>query len=356
MIHRLTRSVPSQCLFALVVALLVAATPGCHSKSESESDSTEANGTPKVTVYTSVDEDFAKKVLDTFQSDSGVQTEVVFDNEAGKTTGLVKRIRAEAQSGGKTADVFWSSELFGTMELAKDGLLEPYDSPLAADIPARFRDPQRRWTAVAARGRVLAFDPTKVDLTKLPTKWEQLAQPEYAKDTTFANPLFGTTRGHVAAMFALWGKDKARKYLTDLRDGGMLLSDGNSAAVRAVVGGRAKYAATDTDDVWVAQQAKESVGFRFLDMGDGGALMIPCSVAMIKGTKHGYAARKLVDFLVSARVESMLAKSRSHNAPVRPKLQATLEMKWPPETKVSYQDIANALPESDKAVREILIK
>jgi len=356
MMDCLSRTRTIQCLFAVSAALLLAAAHGCHSKSESESGSTEETGTPRVTVYCSVDEDFAKSVLDTFQSESGIQTAVVFDNEAGKTTGLVQRIRAEAQGGGKTADVFWSSELFGTIELAKNGFLEPYDSPAAADIPARFRDPQRRWTAVSARGRVVAFDPEQVDKAKLPTKWEQLAEPEYAKDTTFANPLFGTTRGHVAAMFALWGKDKARKYLTDLRDGGMLLSDGNSAAVRAVVDGRAKYAATDTDDVSVAQAAKESIAFRFLDMGDGGTLMIPCSVAMIKGSQHGDAARKLVDFLVSARVEGLLAKSRSNNAPVREKVRAALQMKWPPETKVTYQDIANALPESDKAVREILIK
>jgi len=337
-----------------LVAISVAAAGGCRSESAPEADATTGDNT--VTVYCSVDEGFAREVLETFEAEAGIETEVVYDSEAGKTTGLVQRIRAEARSGGKTGDVFWSSELFNTMDLARDGLLEPYDSPAAADIPARFRDPQRRWTAVAARGRVVAFDPEKVDPQRLPTKWAQLAEPDYAAETTFANPLFGTTRGHVAAMFALWGKERATDYLEDLQRGGMVLSDGNSAAVRAVVAGRFKFAATDTDDVWVAQKAGESIAFRFLDMGDGGTLMIPCSVALLKGGADGDAARTLVDYLVSPKVEHMLATSDSHNAPVRGTLREAIGLTWPPETKVTFKEIADALEESEQAVRDILIR
>ncbi len=174
--------------------------------------------------------------------------------------------------------------------------------------------------------------------------------------TTIANPLFGTTRGHVAAMFALWGPERATAFLTNLRDGGLLLSDGNSSAVRAVMANRAKIAATDTDDVWVAQRSGASLDLRYLDMGDGGTLMIPCSVAMIKGCRHGDTARALVDFLVSQEVERMLAESDSRNVPVRPALRESLGLAWPPETHVAFDAIADALEESERAVREILIR
>ena len=51
-------------------------------------------------------------------------------------------------------DVFWSNEFAQMVSLANDGLLAAYDSPSAAEIPAGFRDPGRRWTGFAARARV----------------------------------------------------------------------------------------------------------------------------------------------------------------------------------------------------------
>ena len=157
-------------------------------------------------------------------------------------------------------------------------------------------------------------------------------------------------------MFALWGEADARAFLTELRDGGAVMVDGNSAAVRAVLSGRAVFAATDTDDVWLAQRAGGSLTLSYLDMGDGGTLLIPCSVALVKGGPNPEAARRLVDFLVSAGVERRLAESDSRNIPVRAKLRAELGMTLPPETPISYDAIADEMDVSLKAVREILIR
>lgn len=84
--------------------------------------------------------------------------------------------------------------------------------------------------------------------------------------------------------------------------------------------------------------------------------MIPCSVALVKGGPNPEAARRLVDFLVSAEVERRLAKSDSRNIPVRAKLRAELGVELPPETHLSYDAIADAMDVSLEAVREILIR
>ncbi len=314
------------------------------------------NTVDKITVYCSVDEPFGRRVFERFKRQSGIKLSVVFDSEAGKTTGLVNRIVSEAQAGRPRADVFWSSELFNTIRLARQGLLEPYDSPAAADIPARFRDSQHRWTAMAVRARVLAFDPKKTSPGEVPILWEEMAAPGCAKAAAIANPLFGTTRGHVAAMFAMWGPDKGRAWLERLRDGGVQMVDGNSAAVRAVIAGRVKIAMTDTDDVWMAQRSGASLDLRYPDMGGGGTLLIPCSVAIIKGGPNAAGARRLVDFLVSAEVEGMLAESDSRNIPVRAALRKELKMGWPPESEIAFEDVADAMPEAVAAAREILLR
>ncbi len=332
-----------------VIAL--AAGAGCE-----RSDRSDESAPSRLVVYCSVDEAFARGVLERFEADTGVTVDVIYDSEAGKTTGLVNRIIRESQSGRPRADLFWSGELFNTIRLARMGLLEPYDSPAAAGIPGRYRDREHRWTALAARARVIAFDPAKTPPSELPVRWADLAEKRFAARTAIANPLFGTTRGHVAAMFALWGNKRGREFLTKLRDGGATIADGNSATVRAVLAGRAALAATDTDDVWVAQRAGGSLDLRYLDMGDGGTLLIPCSVALVRGGPNSRAARRLVDFLVSAEVERLLAQSDSRNIPVREALRRELSLAWPAESKVGFERIVDAMDEADRAVREILIR
>ena len=308
----------------------------------------------RLVVYCSVDETFGRMVLQRFEEKTGLAVQAVFDSEAGKTTGLVKRIRIEAPD--PRADVLFSSEVFHTILLAREGLLEAYDSPAAGDIPPRYRDPQHRWTGIGLRGRVLAFDSQRVAGELLPRRWEELAEQRHARRLAFANPLFGTTWGHVAAMFALWGEQRGRAFLAGLHEGGGRMVDGNSSAVRAVLAGQVDLCMTDTDDVRVARRQAPSLEQHCLDLGDGGTLLIPSSVAIIKNCPHPEAARRLVDFLVSAEVERLLARSDSGNVPVRESLRRELKMELPPSTRLSYDAIADAMEPAAAAVREILIR
>lgn len=334
--------------FILGCAMTFAA--GCEKRASSDD--------PKrpVVVYCSVDEAIARPILADFEKASGVAVQTVFDSEAGKTTGLVQRLQAEAESGRVRADVFWSGEVFNTVALARANILEPYDPPAAADIPARFKDAAHRWTGLAVRARVLAYDPKRTPREQVPTDWHELARPEIAARTALANPLFGTTRGHIAALFALDSDEKGRAYLSALRDGGATVVDGNSVAVRALVAGRVDFAATDSDDVWVARRAGESVDMVMPKHGEGGTLLIPCTVALVCGAPQSEAARKLVDHLVSAAVERRLAESEAKFIPVREMLRKELAMDWPGEFVVDYALVADALTISEAAVREILIR
>ncbi len=335
-------------LFVPVLFLLI---NGCDRQDE------QASSAPKeLVVYYSIDESFAREVLDEFEKRSGIKLLRIGDTEAGKTTGLVNKIMREAQSSKPRADVFWSSEIFQTIRLARLGLLSPYDSPAAEDIPSPYKDPQHRWTAMALRGRVLAYDPQRTEAAALPQSWRQLAEPRYAVDLAIANPLFGTTRGHVAAMFSLWGAKPATAFLQGLSDEGVTVVDGNSSAVRALIAGQVQYAMTDTDDVLMAQRSGASVDMRYLDMGDGGTLFIPCTVALIKGGPHEVQARALVDYLVSGEVERMLAQSESRNIPVRQSLRQSLTISMPPSSQVGYEDVVDAMDEAVACVRKILLR
>jgi len=328
------------CGFVFLFAFVVA---GCRSE----------NGEPDVTLYCSVDQPFARQVVAAFTQQTHIPVRIKLDTEAGKTTGLVRRIRAERRR--PRADVFWSGELFQTIKLANDGLLAEYRPP-AEGIPDRYRDPGNRWTAFGLRARVLAYNSREVNRDELPTRWRDITDARWQGKLGVADPRFGTTGGHFAAMYVLWGEAEYVTFLGELkRMTGGHLQDGNATAARRVGRGELLVCATDTDDVYVRQRRGEPVDMVYPDLGDGGTLLVPNSVALLAGAPNPAGGKKLIDFLTSEKTERMLARSDSGNIPVRASLRKELEMDLPPETRLGFQDIADALEPALKLAGEHLI-
>ena len=111
-------------------------------------------------------------------------------------------------------DVFWNNEVAQTIRLAELGLLEPYDSPSAADIPELFRDPERRWTGFAARARVLIVNSDLVPAGEEPRGTMDLFDPRWAGRCGIARPLTGTTLTHATGLYEVMGEGWARDFFT----------------------------------------------------------------------------------------------------------------------------------------------
>jgi iron(III) transport system substrate-binding protein len=334
---------------ACAVIALAATSSGCKPKSPPDSATQSV-----VVLYSSVDEAFLRRIVDDYARRDGVRVQIVGDSEAGKTTGLVNRIRLEQDR--PRADVFWSSEQSQTILLAREGLLAAYDSPAAADIPKAYRDPRNLWTGFALRARVVAYDPERIDANALPTTWEGYADGDWPGRLALANPLFGTTRGHMAAMRASWGAGRFRTYLEKLVAGGVTLADGNATAVRKLIAGEVAVAFTDSDDVITARAKGARVAMVFPDMGDGGTLVIPNTVALVAGGPNPAAGRALIDYILSPQVESALARSPSGNYPVRADLRGELGIELPSAGTLGFTTIADQLAPAIADCRETLLK
>jgi iron(III) transport system substrate-binding protein len=299
----------------------------------------------EVVLYTSVDEPIASPIIRDFEKQSGIRVRLVTDSEASKSVGLAEKVRAERAD--PQADVFWSNEPFHAINLAEEGVLTAYESPAAADVPARFKDPQHRWTATGIRVRVLAValgQPFDVDMDSI----ERLTAPKLKDHIAIARPTAGTTGGHVAALYLLWGDDRADQYFRNLHDNGVKLLGGNSVVAEALGNGTMWAGLTDNDDVASAQAEGGKLKAILPDQSTFGTLAVPTTLGLVSGAKHDAAARKLIDFLLSPPVEQKLIDVKFAAYSVRAPAARVKFM------DVDYAAVAKLLPQAVRRSTAIL--
>ena len=274
-------------------------------------------GANEVVVYTSVDQPFSEPIFKEFEKRSGIKVLAVYDTEETKSTGVVNRLIAEARQ--PQADVFLSGDPVRPFLLIKRGLVQPYPSPAAASVPAHFRAPDGTWTGSAARARILLVNKEKVSAAEMPKSVRDLAAPRWKGQTALANPLFGTTTMHVAALFGAWGEDKGRAFLDDLKTNQVRIASSNGEVKRLITAGEVAFGLCDTDDAAEALHDGAPVEVVYPDQDGIGTLVMPTAVVLMKGP-HPDAGQALVDWLVSAEVDKRMAELAAH-MPLRADIQ-----------------------------------
>lgn len=321
-------------------------------------------------VYCAHDAVYAKKILEDFETQTGIRVDVRYDTEATKSLGLINLIQQERRQ--PRCDVFWNNEMLGTLELQSQGLLEPYTGSAWKRMPEKYRDDEGHWVGFGARLRVVivntrefsaripsnsipgekpagesSFSPSIFDAAAI----QNVVTMETSK-VAAAKPLFGTTLTHYTVLWDVWGPERLKAWHRELRSRGMREVSGNGPVKDIVVGGTCELGLTDTDDVFVAIDEELSVEMfpvrveqdvdpsepasalnaipvdaPFLSLSyapltstgaRGGTICIPNTAAIIRKTRHLDAARKLVDYLASAEVELQLARSKSRQIPLGP--------------------------------------
>ena len=298
----------------LVVALVLTA-GGCGQQSAVKT----------VTVYVSEDQVFSEPVLRDFERDTGIHVKAVYDTEEAKSTGAMNRLIAEKAN--PQADVYWANEPIRAEVLKQQGISTPYVSPSAQDIPAVFRDAQGYWSGFSARARVLLVNrQVKHDR---PDSILAYTDPRWQGRSVIANPLFGTTTSEIAALFTLWGDQKARAFMAALKQNRVAVSTSNGESADFVAAGQYDFSLVDSDDAVNRIRQGKAVDMVYPDQGDGeiGTFIVPNAAVLIKGAPHPDTARQLIDYLLSRQTERKLAFADCAQIPLHPGVAMPPELK-----------------------------
>lgn len=273
-------------------------------------------------VYVALDEEFSRPLLDQFSKDLGVPVQQRHDSEANKTVGLVSSLKEEKSA--PRCSVFWNNELANTVNLAQEGMLLPYESPASKDIPAKWRDPQGRWTGFAARARILIVNTELLpDPKDWPTSYKDLANPKWKGRCAVAKPTTGTTLTHFTALNKALGDAAFDTFFAAMMGNDVKFLAGNGATARATFEGKVAWAFTDTDDYHVAKTKGHKVACVFPDQEEGGlgTMLIPNSVGILKGGPDLENAKRLVDKILARQTEALLAAADGAQIPLRAGVQ-----------------------------------
>lgn len=292
---------------SIAILCSIAAPLGCRGSEQSPH-------AQAVTVYVSTDRVFSEPVLRDYEKQSGIRVNTVYDAEETKSTGLANRLIAEQAR--PQADVFWSNEPIRTLVLKSRGVLAPYRSSSAQGIPPALVDPEGYWTGFSARIRVIAYNTKLVRPEEAPRSIFDLADPKWRGQVAMADPRFGSTSFHVAALYATAGDEKMDDFFRRLKANEVRLVDGNSVVRDLVARGEVRVGLTDTDDVNVAIEDEQPIAMVLPDAAGLGVPVMPNMVSLIANGPNSEGGRRLIDYLLSADVERQLAQSEAVQLPL----------------------------------------
>lgn len=257
-----------------------------------------------VVVYVGEDRVFAEPILKVFEKASGIAVEAVYDARDAKASQTMARLIAEKND--PRADVYWASDPVLAELMKQQGVSQPYVSPNAAGIPNEFKDPAGNWTGFSARARVIL---AKIGLAERPDNLPAYGDPRNRGKAAIANPQAGATAMHMAALFNLWGDERAGAFLDAMKKNGVKVTASDAESADLVVSGAADFALVGSYNAVSRLRQHRHLEMIFPDQHEGGpgVLLIPNAVVLVRGAPHLRNARRLIDDLLSKETERRLA-------------------------------------------------
>ena len=307
--------------------------------------SKEKHSSSTVTVYVSEDQVFSEPILKAFEKETGIKIKAIYDSEESKSTGIMNRLLAEKNN--PQADVYWANEPIRAEVLRTKGILAPYKSPNAKGIDAIFKEKDNYWNGFSARIRLfVVHNNSKHE----PTSIFDYTNPLFHEDAVIANPLFGTTAAHIAALFSILGDEKTKALMEGLKKNHIATATSNGESADLVAKERYSFSLVDSDDAISRLRQKAPIHFVYPDQKreEVGAFIIPNTVMLIKNAPHPTQAKQLIDYLLRPQTEEKLAFADCAQIPLHKGVKNPKELKPIEHIKimqVDYTKVAQKLLE-----------
>lgn len=251
--------------------------------------------TPKeLTMYIGVVEEQAMKIAEEFEKAFGIK--VNFVRMSGGE--ILSRIRAEKEN--PKASVWYGGSADSFIAAKAEGLLQPYQSPTAAKIPAQFKDGEGYWTGIyqGYLGFICEkrwFEEHKV---AYPKSWDDLLKPEFKGQIIVANPGSSSTGYLVlSTIVQMRGEEEGLKYMKALNGQIKQYTKSGEAPSRSSALGECAIGITFLHNgIRLMKEGYTNIALAVPEEGTSYELG---SVAIIEGAPELAAAKQFIDWCLS---------------------------------------------------------
>lgn len=316
---------------AALISSLILVT-GCSEKKET------------LRVYSIIHEEETKALTDLFTEKTGIPVEFL----RASTGELVNRVISEKED--PQADILLGGATNYHIQLDKADALEPYESPLAKNVPSYAKSEKNTYTGFCVltlgiginRGRFAEKFPGK----KIPATWDDLLDSDFKGEIVLTNPVASSTAYlFVQNQLQRLGWDKGWDYLLSLATLVGQFPDSGSAPAKLL--GTGEYA--------IGVSYLHAVAKYGADGFDVGTIAPPQTVgdvdciAIMKNAKNMDAAKKFVDFMLSVEAQELMS-SIDFTIPVNPEAKGAKGSIPVSELDLINYDVAKAASQKEEVL------
>lgn len=286
-----------------------------------------------LTLYSGRGESLVAPLISQFEQETGIKVNVRYAD----TAALAILI---AEEGGKSpADIFWAQDAGALGEIAKHGLFDVVPEGIRAPIPEIYKNGSGYWVGTSARTRTLAYSPERVPQNSQPGSIFDLVGDQYKNKLGIA-PANGSFQAFLTGMRKLYGEDKTRKWLHDLKQNGVKAYANNTALLQAIADGQIDFALVNNYYLPRALQSDPDFPVaqtHFAD-GDAGNMINVAGVGILKSSQNKEAAERFITFLLSPKAQTYFADTIYEYAVVGEAPDVTIQSRAP---SIGADDLVN---------------
>ena len=267
-----------------------------------------------LTLYNGQHEQTTDALVSAFEKQTGVKVKVRSDDE----DVLAQQIEQEGSH--SPADVFYTENTPPLVRLDQMHLLSPIGAATLADVPKADSAADASWIGVSARVSELVYNTTALKPADLPTSILDLADPRWKGKLDIA-PSETDFQPLVTAVAADKGEAAAVTWLKALKANAGQHQDPDNETLVANVNKGTTQIGVINHYYWYRLTAEDGAAgthsaLQTFAAGDDGYLLDVSGAAVLKSSKHQAAAQALVQFLVSAQGQQVLANGDSYEYPL----------------------------------------
>ncbi len=321
---------PTPRLLAVVLALgFVAAACGSDSDDTANDDtattdaatgSTATDGSSgTVTVYSGRGEDLVGPLIEKFETETGIDTEVRY----GDSAEMLLLIQEEGAN--SPADVYYSQGAGFLGELSSNDALLTLPGELLEQVPPALRSPADDWVGLSGRARTVVYNTDELTEDDVPDSILEFTDPVWEGRIGYA-PTNASFQDFVTALRYLEGEDATRAWLEGIVANAVPYEN-NTAVVEAVAAGEVSVGFVNHYYLYrfLAEDPNYPAANKFYTDGDAGGLINIAGAGVLATTDEQAGALALAEFLLSPTAQAYFA-TETFEIPVTDDVEVSVDL------------------------------